>query len=386
MEAIKTQAVRGAQTKTTLADSDFSLWFGTSAGFYKITNVALRNYLQSYFAQIVNGKVPESLLPSYVDELVEGYYDSGSFYEDAGFTILITPNTSKIYLDLGNSPDTYRWGGTEYALIGGGLQLGILSTDAFRGDYGNLAYIFSQGNEITAVADLDTLYQGFFYVTGSVELDTSIDIIGGWSVADSDTAPTYVAQYCITDNGLYTRYYSTSWSAWDKTDKSSNITLLSLGAVSQVDFDALELRVDDTESDISTLQADVITNTASITGLSAIELIATTTDDTVTELLDINGDPLPIMLEPYAFDFQFLHTGDNEGFIIGRGGKTNAAELWHNERGNFSTDWGGNPSLMGEKTLFYEETTQKWYVRGDIGLTINHKLYIRNIIQPTIGS
>ena len=62
------------------------------------------------------GKVPSSQLPSYVDDVVEGYYYNGKFYTDSAHTQLITPETGKIYVDL-NTNKTYRWGGTTYVEI-----------------------------------------------------------------------------------------------------------------------------------------------------------------------------------------------------------------------------------------------------------------------------
>ena len=63
-----------------------------------------------------NGKVPSSQLPSYVDDVIEGYYYNGQFYTDSAHTHLITPETGKIYVDL-NTNKTYRWGGTTYVEI-----------------------------------------------------------------------------------------------------------------------------------------------------------------------------------------------------------------------------------------------------------------------------
>ena len=63
-----------------------------------------------------NGKVPSSQLPSYVDDVVEGYYYNGQFYTDSAHTQLITPETGKIYVDL-DTNKSYRWGGTTYVEI-----------------------------------------------------------------------------------------------------------------------------------------------------------------------------------------------------------------------------------------------------------------------------
>ena len=62
------------------------------------------------------GKVPSSLLPSYVDDVVEGYYYGGKFYTDSAHTQLITPETGKIYVDI-NTSKAYRWSGSTYVEI-----------------------------------------------------------------------------------------------------------------------------------------------------------------------------------------------------------------------------------------------------------------------------
>ena len=63
-----------------------------------------------------DGKVPSSQLPSYVDDVVEGYYYNGAFYKEAAHTSKITGETSKIYVDLSTNL-SYRYSGTTYVLI-----------------------------------------------------------------------------------------------------------------------------------------------------------------------------------------------------------------------------------------------------------------------------
>lgn len=82
-----------------------------------------------------SGKVPESQLPSYVDDVVEGYLYEGDFYEDAQHQNLITPETGKIYTDL-ETDKTYRWSGSVYVCIGGGLELGETQGTAYEGSKG----------------------------------------------------------------------------------------------------------------------------------------------------------------------------------------------------------------------------------------------------------
>ena len=86
-----------------------------------------------------NGKVPSSQLPSYVDDIIEGYYYNNKFYEDSAHTTEITGETGKIYVDL-TTDKTYRFSGTGFVEISESLALGETSSTAFRGDYGKAAY------------------------------------------------------------------------------------------------------------------------------------------------------------------------------------------------------------------------------------------------------
>ena len=64
------------------------------------------------------GKVPSNQLPSYVDDVIEGYYKTadGKFYEESTYTTEITGETGKIYIDL-NTDKTYRWSGSVFVEI-----------------------------------------------------------------------------------------------------------------------------------------------------------------------------------------------------------------------------------------------------------------------------
>ena len=90
-----------------------------------------------------NGKVPSSQLPSYVDDVIEGYLSGGKFYKESAHTTEITGESGKIYVDLASSK-TYRWSGSAYAVISETIALGETSTTAYRGDRGKTAYDHSQ--------------------------------------------------------------------------------------------------------------------------------------------------------------------------------------------------------------------------------------------------
>ena len=97
----------------------------------------LQNTLESK-ADLVNGKVPESQLPSYVDDVLE-YANLAAFPT--------TGESGKVYLDK-DTNKAYRWGGTTYVEIAGGVALGETASTAYRGDHGKTAYDHSQDSAV----------------------------------------------------------------------------------------------------------------------------------------------------------------------------------------------------------------------------------------------
>lgn len=78
------------------------------------------------------GKVPAAQLPSYVDDVVEGYLSSGKFYKESAHTTEIAGESGKIYIDI-TSGKTYRWSGTAYVVVSETLALGETASTAYRG-------------------------------------------------------------------------------------------------------------------------------------------------------------------------------------------------------------------------------------------------------------
>ena len=106
------------------SSSEVTINVGSDINYSVPTYDELTNYVTNSEKGAANGvasldstgKVPSSQLPSYVDDVIEGYYYNGKFYTDSAHTQLITPETGKIYVDL-NTNKTYRWGGTTYVEI-----------------------------------------------------------------------------------------------------------------------------------------------------------------------------------------------------------------------------------------------------------------------------
>lgn len=98
------------------------------------------------------GKVPAGQLPSFVDDVLEGYLSGGEFYGDEAHKKVFAQESGKIYVDL-QSGKTYRWGGSAYVVISDTLALGETSGTAYRGDLGKAAYTHSQSAHAPANAE-----------------------------------------------------------------------------------------------------------------------------------------------------------------------------------------------------------------------------------------
>lgn len=90
-----------------------------------------------------SGQVPATQLPSYVDDIIDGYLYEGKFYEDAQHTTEISGEDGKIYVDLETNL-TYRWATSQFVEISKSLALGDTASTAYYGDKGKTAYDHSQ--------------------------------------------------------------------------------------------------------------------------------------------------------------------------------------------------------------------------------------------------
>ena len=63
-----------------------------------------------------DGRVPSSQLPSYVDDVIEGYYYNEKFYQEEAHTTEITGEGGKIYVDVSTNL-SYRYSGSTYVQI-----------------------------------------------------------------------------------------------------------------------------------------------------------------------------------------------------------------------------------------------------------------------------
>lgn len=100
------------------------------------------------------GKVPAAQLPSYVDDVIEGYYYNSHFYSDAEHTQEITGETGKIYVDLSTAnAKAYRWSGTVFVEISQGTVVST-ATDTITSP-ATSATVNYTGNLLNAYATMD---------------------------------------------------------------------------------------------------------------------------------------------------------------------------------------------------------------------------------------
>ena len=176
----------------------------TSLGLNNVTNDAQVKRSEMGVANGVatlgnDGKVPSAQLPSFVDDVIEGYYYNSKFYRDSEHSEEITPASGIIYVDLPTNK-TYRWSGSAYVEISASLALGETSSTAYRGDRGKTAYDHSQ------------------LTSGNPHNVTKSDVGLGSVVNTGDSAtPVSGGTTKFTTGGAYTELAK-------KADKSSTVT------------------------------------------------------------------------------------------------------------------------------------------------------------------
>lgn len=155
-----------------------------------------------------NGKVPASQLPSYVDDIVNGYYHEGDFYEDDTYQTLITPTTGKIYYDLATGKQ-YRWNDVVYVEVKDTQPMtasdvsysntnSTLSSDNVQGAIDELdRKIYDAGNYETVLLTVKSTSSSFSPVGQTI----TVTLAGGETMdfeVDSSLSITFTVQKGIT--------------------------------------------------------------------------------------------------------------------------------------------------------------------------------------------
>lgn len=185
--------------------------FPTSMPASDVYSWAKQSSKPSYTISEVSGNLPASRisgvidaahLPSYVDDVIEGYLNGGKFYttksSSGAYSGEIKAEAGKIYVDLSNNK-TYRWSGSAYVVISETIALGTTHATAGYGDESRAAYNHSTstGNpHKTTKADLGL---------GSVENKSSATIRGELTSANVTTALGYTPPKTDTNTHYTTR-------------------------------------------------------------------------------------------------------------------------------------------------------------------------------------
>lgn len=120
----KLDGIASGANKTTV-DSSLSS-SSTNPVQNKVINTALASK-----ADLVDGKVPSSQLPSYVDDVLE--YSAKSSFPATG-------ESGKIYVDIATNK-TYRWSGSAYVEISASLAIGTTASTAAAGNHTHSSYV-----------------------------------------------------------------------------------------------------------------------------------------------------------------------------------------------------------------------------------------------------
>lgn len=140
-------------TNKFVSEAEKALWSGKLSPDDAYTKAQTDTLLDEK-ADLIDGKVPSSQLPSYVDDVLE--YSSTSAFPATG-------ESGKIYVAT-DTNKTYRWGGSAYAEISESLALGETASTAYPGNKGkanaDAIAAIKDGTNIDSFAEVETALAG----------------------------------------------------------------------------------------------------------------------------------------------------------------------------------------------------------------------------------
>jgi len=159
----------------------------TGSGTHTHTISGFLTSSSSLDASKLTGTVPTSVLPSYVDDVLE--YTAKSNFPSTG-------ETGKIYVDTSTNL-TYRWGGSAYVEISPSLAIGSTASTAAKGNHTHS--VTAAGSISVQTAGTTTTVPNVTSV-GSVPTteDITCDDITAWSAGSVPTLGTAIAADDIT--------------------------------------------------------------------------------------------------------------------------------------------------------------------------------------------
>lgn len=204
------------------------------------------SFVNGINANQLTGTIPQALLPSYVDDVLE-YTSTASFPT--------TGETGKIYVAT-NTNLTYRWSGSAYVEISPSLALGTTSSTAYRGDYGNTAYTHATDSSRLTTAKSSGFYKIAATAQGHVASLTAVAksdltalgaITGGSNAASAVTiSPKTTSVYSMSTDGVVTAGTANVPTKIDTT--KFNAGSFTRGAFSQGTLPTLTFAIDSNDS------------------------------------------------------------------------------------------------------------------------------------------
>lgn len=231
----------------------------------------------------LSGVIDAAHLPSYVDDVIEGYLSGGKFYttksSSGTYSGEITAEAGKIYVNLSNNK-TYRWSGSAYVVISETIALGTTHSTAGYGDESRAAYNHSTktGNPHgTTKADLGL---------SSVENKSSATIRSELTSANVTTALGYTPPKTDTNTHYTTRIVAgaasgtanaattngnTHINVTDDNTFRSGVTIKGTGATTVTSDASGNITVNSTDTDTWRGIQNNLTSTSTNQSLSAAQ-------------------------------------------------------------------------------------------------------------------
>lgn len=194
-----------------------------------------------------SGKVPSSQLPSYVDDVIEGYYlaygDGYQFFSknNSSTQNLITAEDGKIYIDL-NSNLTYRWSGSRYSEISPSIALGETSSTAYPGNKGKA----TADSLNTHLADTSNPHNVTKAQVGLSNVDNTADKDKAVAQATKDGDGNNIANTYIKKSSIATSLSSSSTDEQVPSAKAVYNGTVNVVTLTQAEYDALTTKDDRT--------------------------------------------------------------------------------------------------------------------------------------------
>lgn len=249
-----------------------------------------------------SGKIDSTYLPSYVDDVIEGYYYNSKFYKESTHITEITGETGKIYIDL-STDKVYRYGGTAYTEIAQGSLVSV-TRDLNSGTQIGTITINGTGTSLYAPTPPSKVS----------ELSNDSGFITGISAADVSTALGYTPYNSTNPNGYVNAAGASAAAPVQSVNNKTGAVTLSAADVGALPSNTTIPTVTDTYSSSGTdaisgkgVYAAIQTLDSSITATSNQAISAITiTDGKITSSSKITLPTVPSDVSAFNNDAGYI--------------------------------------------------------------------------------